>query len=95
MCDLYAASQPFSNASLYRQIVGSLEYLTFTKLDITYVVSKVNQFMHNPTKVHYSAVKRILRYLNGIRDCGILFSKGKLELKSFSDANWGGDSLDR
>lgn len=51
--------------------------------------------MQLPTEAHFSAVKRILRYLNGTQSKGILFSKGSLELNAFCDADWVGDSLDR
>lgn len=93
-CDFYAASSLFSDPLLYRKIVGSLQYLTFKRLDIQFVVSKVSQFMHNPTKIHFSAVKRILRYLNGTHDYGVLFSKWNLELTVYSDDDWAGDSFD-
>jgi hypothetical protein len=38
--------------SLYRQIVVSLQYLTMTLPDITYVINQACQFMHSPTTVH-------------------------------------------
>ena len=38
--------------SLYRQIVVSLQYLTMTLLDITYVINQACQFMHSPTTMH-------------------------------------------
>lgn len=93
--EFYAASKPCLDPLMYRQVVGSLQYLTFTRPDITFAVSKVSQFMHNSTDIHFSAFKRILRYLNGSRDLGMLFSKGNLELTAYSDADWAKDSLDR
>ena len=48
----------------YRSIVGALQYLTFTRPDIAYAVNTVCQYMTNPSDVHFSAVKRILRYLH-------------------------------
>ncbi|WMV57215.1 hypothetical protein MTR67_050600 [Solanum verrucosum] len=50
----------FLDESLYRSIVGGLQYLTFTRPDISFSVNKVCQFMHSPTEKHWAAVKRIL-----------------------------------
>jgi histone deacetylase 1/2 len=44
----------------YRSIVGAMQYLTLTWPDISFAVSKVYQFLHAPTSVHWSVVKRIL-----------------------------------
>jgi hypothetical protein len=52
-----------SDPTRYRQIVGALQYLTFTRPDICYAINKVCQFMHASTDDHWAAVKRILRYL--------------------------------
>ena len=41
-----------SNPTQYQQIVGALQYLTFTRLDICYVINKVCQFMHASTDDH-------------------------------------------
>ena len=45
----------------YKQIVGSLMYLTATRLDIMYSVSLISRYMENPTEMHLLAAKRILR----------------------------------
>ena len=47
----------------YRSVVGSLQYLSLTQPDLTFVVNTVCQYMSHPTNDHWSAVKRILRYL--------------------------------
>ena len=57
----------FSDATRFRQIVGALQYLTFTRLYICFVVNRVYNFMHTPTYFHWSAVKRILHYLKGTK----------------------------
>ena len=54
---------PFSGPTLYRYIVGFLQYLPFTRLDLAFVVSKVCQFMQRPMRDHWTAVKQILHYL--------------------------------
>jgi len=59
-------SEPFSDSTRFRQIIGALQYLTFTRSDICYAVNMVCQFMHAPTASHWAAVKHILRYLKGM-----------------------------
>ncbi|GKE72062.1 putative RNA-directed DNA polymerase [Tanacetum coccineum] len=58
-------SPSFSNLVKYRQVVGSLQYVTLSWPDIAFGVNKVCQYMHAPTENHWSAIKRILRYLHG------------------------------
>jgi histone deacetylase 1/2 len=59
----------------YRSIVGALQYWTLTRPDISFVVNKVCQFLHKPTTVHWSAVKRILRYLQYTLGIGLRIHK--------------------
>ncbi|KAB2612930.1 hypothetical protein D8674_035246 [Pyrus ussuriensis x Pyrus communis] len=87
--------QPYNNPTMYRSIVGALQYLTFTRPDIAFSVHQVCQFMQAPMNSHFTAVKRILRYLKGTMHLGLTYSKGDLSLKSFSDADWAGDPNDR
>lgn len=64
-------SEPFSDPTCFCQIISALRYLTFTRPNICYVVNKVCQFMHAPTKSHWAAVKRILQYLKGTSSFGL------------------------
>lgn len=59
----------------YRSVVGSLQYLTFTRPDISFAVTRLSQFMHKPTIDHGNAAKRILRYLAGTSSHGIFIHK--------------------
>jgi hypothetical protein len=80
----------------YMCIVGALPYLTLTRLDISFVVNKVCQFLHKPTTVHWSTVKRILRYLQYTLGIGLQIHKSPFTLVSaFSYADWVGCSDDR
>ena len=84
-----------SDATLYRQLVGSLIYLTITRLDISYAVHVVSQFMAAPRYPHYVVVLRILRYLKGTIFNGPHFSShSSLTLQAYSDADWAGDPTD-
>lgn len=81
--------------SLYWSITGVLQYLTLTRLDITFAVNLASQNMHQPTKANFIALKRILRNLKGTLSFGIFFKRGYLHLTVFSDADWASDSSDR
>jgi hypothetical protein len=48
---------------MYKRIVGSLIYMTITRLDLSHVVGVVNQFMQTPRKPHLDTMRRILRYI--------------------------------
>lgn len=79
----------------YRAVVGSLQYLAFTRPDLSYAVNKLSRYMHMPTTEHWQAVKRILRYLAGTIGHGIFLRKGnQLSLHAYTDADWGGDTDD-
>ncbi|XP_058191984.1 uncharacterized mitochondrial protein AtMg00810-like [Rhododendron vialii] len=81
-------NSPFPDPHLYRSIVGGLQYLTFTRPDLSFSVNYVCQFMHAPTEFHFQLVKRILRYVHGTLDQGLrLLSSKSLELYAFSDAD--------
>jgi len=53
------------DATTYKQMVGSLMYLTATRPDLAFVVSLISKFMERPTELHQQAVKRVLRYIKG------------------------------
>lgn len=58
-------SAPFSNPTLYRSLAGALQYLTFTRPDISYVVQQICLHMHNLNIDHFNALKRIIQYVKG------------------------------
>ena len=74
----------------YRGAVGSLQHAQKTRSgDIGYAVGKVAAHAANPRKIHWTAVQRILAYLNGTADLGLIFKKREsLSLEAFSDADW-------
>ena len=61
----------FFDPTLYRSIVGGLQYLTFTRPDLSYAVNLVCQYMHAPKESHWQLVKRILRYVHATVTYGL------------------------
>jgi hypothetical protein len=78
-----------ADPTIYRNIVGALQYLSITQPDIAFVVNKVSQFTNDPRDFHWFAIKRILRCLKHTIMYGLLI---KLCLSSqlvvFSYADW-------
>jgi hypothetical protein len=77
------------DATLYRQLVGSLLYLTHTCLDLSFVIGLVSRYMQTPHGSHWKAAKRILRYVGGTFQLEIHYSsRGTPLLVGFTDSNW-------
>ncbi|KAK4381916.1 Retrovirus-related Pol polyprotein from transposon RE1 [Sesamum angolense] len=88
--------QPLRDERKFRQLVGSLIYLTTTRPEIAFSVSVISQFMQSPRSSHLDAAKRILRYIKGSLDYGLLYKNSNdFKLKGFTDADWVGDASDR
>lgn len=83
----------------YQRLVGSLLYLSVcTRPDIAMPVSYLSSFMSKPTRQHWELAKRVLRYLAGTMEHGLVFGgapSGGLELVGYSDADWAGDVASR
>ncbi|XP_028107684.1 uncharacterized protein LOC114306618 [Camellia sinensis] len=84
------------DATTYRKLVGSLNYLTNTRPYIVYSINLISRFMHEPSKLNYAAAKRILRYLQGTKNLCIRYVKeNDSKLIGFSDSDWAGSLDDR
>ncbi|GKV47061.1 hypothetical protein SLEP1_g53999 [Rubroshorea leprosula] len=84
------------NSTLYKQIVGSLMYLTTTRPDIMHAVSLISRYMESPKEMHLLAAKRILRYLKGTVEYGLFYKKGeKSDMFGFTDSDFARDVDDR
>lgn len=87
------------NSTQYRQLVGSLRYLCTTKPDLAYAVGLISRFMEKPRASHQVVGKRILRYIKGTLDFGLLFPNELqcegVEIVRYIDSDWCEDKDNR
>jgi hypothetical protein len=89
-------TSPEVDATLYRQLVGSLLYLTHTHPDLSFVVGLVARYMQTPHESHWKEAKRILHYVHGTIQFGIHYSSGGTPLLvGFTDSDWVDDPDDQ
>jgi len=85
-----------ADSTNFKQLVGSLRYLTATRPDLIYSVNLVSRYMENPSEQHMRAAKRILRYVQGTVGYGIRYKqRGGQDLVGFVDSDYAGDVDDR
>ena len=83
------------DATLYRQIIGSLMYLTNTRPDICFVLTTLSQYMVNLKHIHLIGEKHWMRYLKGTLDYGLTYaSSGEIKLHGYTDSDWGESAKD-
>lgn len=81
---------------LYEQMIGSLLYLALrSRPDILASVIILARFQKAPTRYCHQAVKRVLRYLQGTSNYGMLYNAGELKIQAFVDSDYAGDITDR
>eukprot|EP00253_Pinus_taeda_P017652 PITA_17652 len=81
-----------ADATLYRQLVGGLIYLTTTRPDLAYADNMLSQFMSKPLESHWNAKKNVLRYLQGTVDYGIIYTDSfDVRLAGFANSDWVGN----
>jgi hypothetical protein len=82
------------DATMYRSLIGSFRYLLHTRPELTYSVCYLSRFMETPNQEHLDAVKRVLRYVAGTVNYGLLYPRRKsesLQILGYSDSDMAGD----
>ena len=70
--------------------------MTITRPDLSYPVGVISQFMARPIEEHLQCAQRVLRYVSGTKDRGLLYWTGTAaHLVGSTDANWAGNAADR
>ncbi|CAA6665139.1 unnamed protein product [Spirodela intermedia] len=81
---------------MYQRLIGQLLYLTYTRPDISYVVSILSQFMHQPKECHLYAAYRVLHYLKGTPKKGFFLKQsGNIEIEMFIDVDYASSMIDQ
>ena len=81
----------------YKSALGALLYMRLTRADLLQAISECARFAQNPGPIHWMAIKRIMRYLNGTRNFGLAYKRTNKTLSDLSflelwvDSNVGGD----
>nr|GEV48704.1 copia protein [Tanacetum cinerariifolium] len=87
---------PISDSTLYRSLAGGLQYLIFTRPDISYVVQQICLHMHDHREPHLASLKRVLRYIRGTLDHGLQLHISSIsQLNAYTDADWAGFPVTR
>ncbi|KAL6323484.1 hypothetical protein AAG906_039057 [Vitis piasezkii] len=83
-----AKEEPVVDKRMYQRLVGRLIYLAHTRTDITYSVSMISQFMHDPRKPHLQVAYKVCITRKETRK-GILFKKNNtLALEAYTDVDY-------
>jgi hypothetical protein len=86
LCD---TSSKKVDATMYRQIIGSLMYLTNTRPDLCFAVNTLSQYMVELRRVHLIMTKHVMRYLKGTIDYGLRYASDcEISLQGFTDSDW-------
>src|SRR5699024_5195433 len=82
---------------LFRRLIGRLIFLVIgTRLDITFAVNQLSQYLAEPRKVHLAAAKHMLRYIKGTISHGLTFSaKGRQGLYAYADSAYANSARSR
>lgn len=92
-------SSTFLDPQLYKLIVGTLQYVTLTMLDITFNINKACQYMSSPLDSHWSTIQRILRHLSQTMSHGLSFSPStsthKFSIRAYNNIDTASDPDDR
>ncbi|XP_074327259.1 secreted RxLR effector protein 161-like [Apium graveolens] len=77
------------NPTDFKSVIGGLRYLVHTRPDIAYSVGIISRFMERPTVMHQNAAKKILRYIKGTLNLGLIYSKNNNNnmLTGYSDSD--------
>ena len=76
------------NVFIYRSLIGSLLYLSSSKLGIMLLASLLSKFMQSPFQTHFGAAECVLKYIKGTSDCGLWFLKNESgKLQGYADSD--------
>ena len=72
----------------YAKVIRCLMYtMTSTRPDIAFAVGKLSRYTSNPSKIHWHAIQRVLKYLKNTEDYGLFYLDYPSVLEGYSDAS--------
>jgi hypothetical protein len=93
---LVGTSSELVDAYLYKQIIGSLMYLTNISPYICFAVNTLSSYLVEPRHVHLVAAKHVMRYLKGMFDYGLYYTGDHdFRLYGYTDPDWVGSASDK
>ncbi|KAL3344419.1 hypothetical protein AABB24_023717 [Solanum stoloniferum] len=88
--DTIERDKPLTDIGRYQRLVGRLLYLTMTRVDISFAVQVLSQYMHAPKKSHIEAALRVVRYIKSAPGLGLFMPSQSSELLTvYCDSDWG------
>ena len=96
LCSKTSKEKENMNKVSYLIVIGSLMYaMMCTRLHIYHVVGMASRYLSNPGQAHWKAIKRVLRYLKGTIDYSLYYQGNDLQLKGYTNVDWGRDLDER
>ena len=66
--------------------LGVIHLMNFTQLDITSIVCRLSRYTQNPNHEHWAAIIRLMKYLRGTMNYGILYSGFPATMEGYNNA---------
>ncbi|KAG2375880.1 Retrovirus-related Pol polyprotein from transposon TNT 1-94 Protease [Vigna angularis] len=92
-------SEKDADETKFKQIIGSIRFICNSRPDLAFCVGVISRFMSKPKESHMQATKRVLWYIKGSMDCGVLFptrrKKTVEEITGYIYSDYGGDPIER
>ena len=91
----YDGMASYASVNQYQRKIGSILFPAVnTRVDISFVVSRLARFNLNPSETHHKAANRVIHYLLGTMHHSLTLGGGDT-LETYSDASFADNSLDR
>lgn len=80
---------PLNDPTMYKQLIGKLNFLVHTRLDITFTIQHLSQFNKTLCQQHYDSTLHVLKYIKGTINQGLFFNKSSnFNIEAYCDSDW-------